>query len=194
MHHDQLSSPIDRFAAGIIRRKARQLVEQARLGHHDREDFEQELTRRLLERLPAYDPARGDWKAFITTVVERATASMHRDRRAAKRGPGTLISLSEVIDSCEGGVILLADALTPRDRAARRGLDTWPEQELVQLRADVTEVVAELPPKLRQLAQQLKSKSLAAVARELGIPRTTLREWVREIRIRFEQRGLRNYL
>jgi transposase-like protein len=40
----------------------------------------------------------------------------------------------------------------------------------------------------------LKSHSIAEIARDLGVPRTTLNDTVRRLRQRFEQAGLRAYL
>ena len=39
-----------------------------------------------------------------------------------------------------------------------------------------------------------KSRTMPEIAEEMGVPRTTLNDWMRRIRQRFEQAGLRNYL
>jgi DNA-binding NarL/FixJ family response regulator len=55
--------------------------------------------------------------------------------------------------------------------------------------------MAEMPESLQELCGLLKQgESQSAIARELSVPRTTLQEYVRRIRRRFEDAGLRDYL
>ena len=40
----------------------------------------------------------------------------------------------------------------------------------------------------------MKTQSISAIAREIGVPRTTLNDTVRRLRQRFEAAGLRDYV
>jgi transposase-like protein len=59
---------------------------------------------------------------------------------------------------------------------------------------DLAEVIDSMPGELRDLAKRMKTQSISAIAREIGVPRTTLNDAVRRLRQRFEQAGLRDYL
>lgn len=62
---------LDRFAWGIIRRKACQMVGRASLTRDDHDDLVQELAFRLWKSSRRFDPAQAHWKSFVTAVVER---------------------------------------------------------------------------------------------------------------------------
>jgi RNA polymerase sigma-70 factor (ECF subfamily) len=172
--HDEEHPLLDPAARGLVRRKARQLVGKAGLTHRDRRDVEQELSLRLLYALEAFDPRRGPPGPFAARVLDRLGAKLLRERRATKRGLGRVASWIGALD--------VAD---PAGEA---------RCERVGMAADVEAVLASLPPDLRDLARRLGCEPLAAVARELGVPRTTLQGHVRRIRQRFEDAGLRGYL
>jgi RNA polymerase sigma-70 factor (ECF subfamily) len=165
------------FARDLIRRKARQLARHAGPHHHDPEDVEQELTLRLLRAMPRYDPARGHVHAFVTAVVERAAAGLLRRCRAKKRGAGPVRSLDAPA------------AAEPTDRG-----DAGRAADRVGLAADLAAVLAELPADLRGLAERLTRQTLSEVARQDGVPRSTLQRRVDRLRRRFEDAGLREYL
>ena len=65
---------------------------------------------------------------------------------------------------------------------------------MAQLVLDTAEVIAGLTPELRELAERLKADSVSQVARDLGVPRTTLNGRIQELRRRFERARLRDYL
>lgn len=76
------------FAARYIRAKARRLVGHASLKTHDCEDIQQELTLAVWRAAPSFDPQAGDWKSFVSTIVERLAARyLIERRRAAARFP-----------------------------------------------------------------------------------------------------------
>jgi len=161
----------------------------------DREDIEQELRLKLLMHFAGYDPRQGHWHAFVTALVERQAANLLRAKRAEKRDHRSVRSLSmEVAEDAEEGPVELADTISPRHLASRLGRATREERELAELAMDVSDVIAGLPPELRELAQRLKTDSLSQIARDLGVPRTTLADRVRKLRRCFEQAGLRDYL
>ena len=69
------------------------------------------------------------------------------------------------------------------------------EAERLDLRLDLTLVLDELPDDLRDLAIRLQTRTVAEIARELGVLRSTLYEkGIARLRKIFEDRGLREYL
>jgi RNA polymerase sigma-70 factor (ECF subfamily) len=181
---------LDRFSHGIIRRKAKELTGRAGFTHQDFEDLKQELELQLLKSWPSYNPKIAHRNVYIVTIVERAAANILRNKRARKRYCQRTTFLHAPTDSGTS----LADTISNADYDHRRGRDPRSHDELAQLRSAVAEVLLNLPPKLRDLAEQLKTKSLSEIAREMGVPRTTLNERVRRLRLVFERAGLRDYL
>jgi RNA polymerase sigma-70 factor (ECF subfamily) len=66
--------------------------------------------------------------------------------------------------------------------------------ELAQLVRDVADVMATLTDEQRAFAEDLASRSKAEIAREMGIPRTTLSSRVRPALRPFEDAGLQDYV
>ena len=192
------SSPqphIRKFAAVLIRRKARELSRHAGFSPSDREDIEQELRLILLRRLGKFDPAIAHYNAFVTTVIERycATILEHRsaESRTHRRCGG---SLNQMVDDGDGNQIELAAKIQDGHQTNRTGGRFRSNEDLVDLATDVTDVVAGLPPQLQDVFQRLKRGSISEVARELGMSRTTLCDLITRLRARFEQSGMREYL
>ncbi len=186
---------LDGFAQRLIRRKARQLARLPGFSLSDCEDIEQELRLKLLKHLASYDPQQGCRQAFVTALVERQAANLLRAKRAEKRDHRSVRSLSMVVaEDEEEGPVELADTISQRHLDARLGRATREEHELAELAMDVNDVIAGLPPELGELARRLKTDSLSQIARDLGVPRTTLADRVQKLRRCFEQAGLQHYL
>ncbi len=193
MLHDDSRPQIDDAARRIIRRKARQFVTRIGLARQEQEDLEQELTRRLLMSLPAFDPGQGHWNVFVTTVVERSAEKLLRRHRAEKRDCRRVCSLDALVEA-DDDPAGLGDTVRPREQVARRANGSRDPQELAALALDVAEVLARLPAPLREVAELLMTLSVSEAARALGVPRTTLVRWVERLRQCFEDAGMRNYL
>jgi RNA polymerase sigma-70 factor (ECF subfamily) len=192
--YDHFSDKIDQFARGLIRRKVEQLIGKAGFTAQDRKDLEQELLLRLVKSLPSYDPSKSHLYAFITTVLERYVANVLRNKRADKRDQRRITSLSVMIYIEGEGPVELAQTISQLELDARRHAHSRSDEERAQLAMDLADVVAKLPPDLRDLAQRLMSQSPSEAARDLDIPRTTLYEKIRRLRRHFEDAGLRDYL
>jgi RNA polymerase sigma-70 factor (ECF subfamily) len=197
-HSDSPTEPatepiLDRFAERLIHREARQLARMPGFSPGDREDIEQELRLKLLMHSAGYDPRQGHWHAFVTALVERQAANLLRAKRAEKRDHRSVRSLSMEVADAEEGPVELADTISPRHLESRLGRATREEHELAELAMDLSDVIAGLAPELRELAQRLKTDCLSQIARDLGVPRTTLADRVRKLRRCFEQAGLRDY-
>lgn len=179
MADDHGPDPTDPYAAGLIRRKARELTRRPGFSAQECEDLEQELARRLLERRPDFDPACAKADAFTCLVITRAVIDLVRQRRAAKRD-------DRAVRSLDAGRTEGTGPARPRDdgREAQRRAD---------LRIDLEETLAALPAELRALAAALEEGSVAAAARRLGIPRTTAHSRLERLRDALQDRGLLDF-
>lgn len=185
---------LGRFEFGIIRRKVRQLIGCHGFREQDREQLQQELMARLLNGLQSFDPKQAHRNAFVTTIVERSVATIVRDKRAEKRDHRRISSLNVMVGDGEENRTELSATIGQPAYDARRCRESRSEGELSELSSDIAELLAQLPVELQLLAEQLKHKSISQIAREMGIPRTTLRERVVELRERFEAADMRMHL
>ncbi|HIK93833.1 MAG TPA: sigma-70 family RNA polymerase sigma factor [Planctomycetes bacterium] len=185
---------LGRFEFGIVKRKVRQIVGRAGYTRQDKEDLEQELLTRLLQGLKSFDPDVAHRKSFVTAIVERAVATILRDAEAQKRDHRRISSLQRLVDLTDEGPTELAETIGDREYNGRRCRDPRSDEDLSQLVTDLAEVIDSMPGELRDLAERMKTQSISAIAREIGVPRTTLNDAVRRLRQRFEQTGLRDYL
>jgi len=184
----------DRFTWGIVKRKARQLVGRPGVRRQDQSDIEQYLLLKVAQRAAAFDPSRGHSNVFVTTVVERAVANMVRDNCAEKRDPTRVCSLNAPIADNDGHPAELAELVGQREHDARQQRDPRSQQEHAELTNDVHTVIALLPDQLRELASRLQTMTVADIARETGMARSTINDRISELRRRFEKAGLREYL
>ncbi len=193
MRYDD-QSQIDRFTRGIIRRKIKQLIGRAGFTKQDWEDLEQDMVVRVLQALKSFDPDHAHRNKFVTAVVERYVANILRDKQARKRDHRRITSINVTISIRDEGPTELTQTIGQRELDARRGRHPRSSDELAQLARDVAEVIGKLPAELRELAERLKSESVSDIARDMGVPRTTLNEIVRRLRRRFENGGLKDYM
>src|SRR5205085_1235907 len=138
-----------------IRRQA------GRLGRHpcfqgwDPEDLQQALAVCLLQRLPAFDPAKGPRGPFKALVIARCAANLLRNQRVRHRHLHRTRSLQAPLAPGDAASVPLSEAVGQREQDARRG--RWPRspEEQAQLVSDVATVLDQLPADLRDLAVQL---------------------------------------
>lgn len=175
------------FEFGIIKRKAKQLVGRAGFKKQDIEDLEQDLMLRLIQGLQSFDPEIAHQKSFVTAIVERAVATILRDAQAGKRDYGDQQSLEALVEMAGESPTRLSNTIGDREYNRRRGRHPRTAEELQSLSSDLAAVIGSLPTDQQDLAEKLKSESIAGSARELGIPRTTLNDAVRRLQTRFMQ-------
>jgi RNA polymerase sigma factor (sigma-70 family) len=187
-------NPIQSSDEEILRKKARKLVGQAGISLADLPDLEQELRYQLLKRLPVFDERRGPRRFFTAMIVGKKASNLLRSRRAQKRACRSTQSLQRFIPGGEDGPVEMAAAIGQHERDARLQRDSRAPLEQSELGMDLREVQQTLPSDLRQLVEDLKTSSVAEVARKRGIPRTTLNDRIRRIRERFVQANLQDYL
>ncbi len=187
-----LTSP---YTTGFIRKKVRQLIGRAGFTRSDVESLKQELYLKLLKHFPAFDPEQSHPNAFITTILERFIANLLRDRRAEKRDHRLICSLNVTIGCEDGRQVEISETVTDREDNARRCRTSRSPQDEAELRMDVAELLGKLADESRNVCQRLMAgDSVSQIARDIGIPRTTLQDRIRKLRDRFEEDGLKDYL
>ncbi len=184
----------DPFARGIIRRKVQQLIGHAGFTKQDAESLEQQMLTRLLQSLPSFNPQICHRNSFVTTVVERYVANILRHQKAEKRNHQRVCSLSVQVEIGDEGPAELAATIGDRELDARISRQRRSEEDLSDLVHDMAAVIASLPPQWQQFLELRKSNTIAEIASQMGVPRTTLNSWTNRIRDKFEEAGLRDYL
>ena len=169
------------FVTKLIRRKTREVTRNYFFRALDADDIEQRLLLKLLERLRKYQARKGHDKAFVTRVIETQVATLIEHHSTPKRDDRDVSSLSTSIrhderDELLANLVTEAEGINRTQGAVRTASD---EAELSEL---IATVLQDLPPDMRILAEQLQSASVAVLARQLGLPRTTLRDRLQRLR------------
>ncbi|MCA9054443.1 MAG: hypothetical protein KDA75_11430 [Planctomycetaceae bacterium] len=186
---------IDSFTEGYVQKCVRRLIGTFGITASDAEDIQQILFLKLARHLPCDDPDSPQWKAFVATTVKRCIANIVRDRRAEKRDHRRVRSIHVVIGVDEEGPVELADTIGEHEVPARCPRSRRSDQELSSLRMDLEELANKLlDARHRAFIQRLKHDSILQIARDMGVPSTTLHSWLRKLRQQFEDAGLRDYL
>lgn len=170
--HEQLT----KYTMTLVQCKARQLVGKAGYTHDDLADIEQDLIKSLLACMPQFDPAKAKLNTFVDRVVGSKIVDLLRRRNAEIRNRGReAFSLNEEIET-EDGTVEIIETVSQDEIDLRTGRYNRPEADRAHLQIDLNAVVAGLSPEFRQVADMLRTQSVAEVARDLGIPRRTFRE------------------
>ncbi len=178
----------------LIRVKARELCRVPGIRRDEREDLEQELTLRLLQKLKSFNPKKASFYCFASVVIDRCAKSLLRSRfRESQQPPSSLVSLQTLVVSPEGATVRFAELVRDTERDNRRGRYTATEAELNDLTTDVRAVLAALPTELRELAQRLVTSSVSQIIRETGEPADRVRGRVAWLRRLFWSAGLQTY-
>jgi RNA polymerase sigma-70 factor (ECF subfamily) len=186
---------VDKYAVNLIRFKARQMVGRAGFLEADQHDLEQELVTDLLRRLPRFNRQRAKRSTFIARIVNNHIATLVEAQKAGCRDYRRCQSLEELQDTQsqhlgERSAWLNQDALSCSEQIifAQRN------EASLALRLDLDKALAKLPVNLRSLCVRLTASTISDIARELGIPRTTLYEAIHKVRALFEDAGLKSYI
>jgi DNA-directed RNA polymerase specialized sigma24 family protein len=166
---DGLLDLFDRIVGPLLRRRAPAVARRLGPGT-GADDVAQEVTRRVFARLRRDRGGEAHLRSFLAVAAASALASVARDGTAAKRDPRRRAPLAAA-----GGL-------------AAPGGDP-------DLALDVAAVLAGASAEERAVAEGLlRGLNRAALARELGVSRTTVHKRCRRLRQRFERAGFRDYL
>lgn len=187
---------LDGYAREVIRHKARQLIGKYGFSRDDYDDLQQEMMLDLLRRLGKYDPSKAGLSTFVARVVDRKVSTLIRHQRQEKRDYRRHVCpLDAQVEDQDGQQRGLDEVLSQDAFDEEIARYDRPEAERIDLRLDLSLVLDELPEDLRHLARRLQTRTVAEIARELGVPRSTLYEkGIACLRKIFEDNGLREYL
>ena len=182
------------FTLKVVRKYARRLIQRGCFSEDERGAVEQELMAKVLENWPKFDESVGHHKSFVCTIVSNSSLNLSRRIDAKCRGSRP-VSLSSIIHDPFDGATELAQTIgeSELDRRLERKPRLSPTDRVALLH-DLQQVMASLTPKQADLIERLKTQSLATIAHELGIPRSTLGSRLAVIRERFREAGLQEYL
>ena len=185
---------LDEYTVNLIRRKARQLVGRAGWTAQDVPDLEQEIWCSLLKCLKGVDRGKEDMSAFIATVVKHTIVNMLKARNVAKRDwRKESVSLDDFLEDTKGNIFerwhILDQAGIQNDMTDYRS-----EEELSNLRIDMSLAMKSLPESLRRLAQTLEKHTVLELSRRSGIPRSTIYDAIQKIRKHLEEAGFVDYM
>ncbi len=185
----------DSFVRSIIQRKVGRLIAKSDFTQQDRGDLVQEVYVRATSSLRLYDPSVGHLYPYVCTVVQRHLANVVRDRLVAKRSTTGRVSLSKMIRDDQGGQVEMSQLLHEQDQDRRLARERQlNEQELNDLRMDLASFIESLPSKFQDVLRRRQTHSITEISRDLGVPRTTLNDWMLQIRKLFEDAGFDRYL
>ncbi len=146
------------------------------LAESEEEDFGADLMYELLRAWPGFDSRRGSAGAFITQVLKTRAISLLRKRARIARRPVIPLELP------------LQDIPSVSD-------DPLPGVDLKdKMAVELDRVCEELDPASFHIVRILsRSESVAAAARALGMPRSSLRDRLAELKKLFCEAGLDRY-
>jgi DNA-directed RNA polymerase specialized sigma24 family protein len=89
----------------------------------------------------------------------------------------------------------MSQLLHDKDQDRRLGRERrLSDEELNDLRMDLGAFMASLPEKYQDILRRRQRQSITEIARDLNIPRSTLNDWMLQIRKLFEDAGFEKYL
>lgn len=177
-----LQTPFDEQTRAQIRHQARRMIGKAGYTLPDREDLEQELLLWLWQHQDGFDPSEGEWSTFVAMVLRKKAISLLRRNAAVRRDHRPVRSLHEKEQSPEGIPTEMIHHLEQRDLDRHRGVEHLSDLELLMLKMDLPGLLSEMSGELQMIAGRLQHQCIQEIVEQTGIPRTTLRRRIREIR------------
>jgi RNA polymerase sigma-70 factor (ECF subfamily) len=195
MQSNQQHNEMFNYAATMVRIKARQLIGKAGFTESDQDDLEQELMSDVVGRLSKFNARRGTPKTFVACIIARKISKLIRHRTTGLRDfRCEAFSIDKPAGNDDDAVPVRGDCVL-EDINDPAGASQVPrEVEASELAEATQRVISGLPRDLRRLCELLQRGTLADAARELGVPRSTLRYQLPRLRELFESAGLRSYL
>ena len=186
---------IGEYAVWIIKHKARQLIGSGGFAESDRDDLEQEMILDLLLRFPKYDSNKAQRNTFVAHIVKNKAVSILNERKVGKRDWHLCTaSLNDRRITDDGENTERLEGYDMDEYLRQTGQLSRPPSERLELLIELRSIIPSLPPELRDLCERLQAMSVSELSRDTGIPRGTLYDRIKELRILFEDKGLRDYL
>ena len=184
----------DPFTTALIRKKVKSLISKPPFNRADQEDLYQELLATIVQCVEKIDDNVGHRNPYITAIVQRQVSAIRRRSKAVKRDHTGVASLNVLAPSGDGRSTDLISTLCVNDGDRRVYRDRrLSEQEIASLRLDLAEVVFQLPAPWQRMLELCCHHSLSEVARQMNVPRTSLCNWMQQIRAQLVAKGIHNY-
>jgi len=158
--------------------RASAMVSGGGFSRDDWEDLRQELVLDCLQRVPRFNPLRGDWRAFVRGVIRNQSAALAL-RESRRMQCGALPSGGDGGDFDEDGIGSSAPEPASDDPS-----------DAMALSADVHRVVEALPPNLQTLASDLMGMSVSEVAAKRGTSPQWIYQTMKRLRKAFVAAGV----
>jgi len=182
---------INEYAVKIITYRAKTLIGKAGYKPKDLEDIEQDLMLDLIERLDKYDSAKAKLSTFIDRIVDHKIANLLEERRAAKRDLSkTFTTLDTPFEGSDGQNTTLLDITGTDEYLERMGYQDKSSLVNLDTEIDLDLILKKLPSDDLRILSLLAGRTLVDVAKELGMPRTTLIYKIQKIRKALCELGL----
>jgi RNA polymerase sigma factor (sigma-70 family) len=181
---------VDSFAKALISRKVWQLIRHHNYVIRDRDDLTQAFLARVVKSLERFDPEVGHLCPFILAVIDRYFLNLVRNQKCERSHES--LNVNTRIDGNEPVELIQTLDTADSDRRLARE-SRLSEEDLNALRMDLEEIIASFPVRMQEFFERRKTQSTSEISREMKIPKSTLQEWLFEIKNRCEKAGLENY-
>lgn len=184
----------DKYATDLVKYKALRLVGNHAFSLDDRPDLEQELMTNLLERLGNFDPKKAKKTTFMIRVVDRCVANLINTNSAHCRDwRRCRTSLNTVVCTGSGGKVELIEMLDNDGNLSNHAQESN-EQRTNDILIDLNRAISQLPIVLQDLVHQLSHSTIADIASEFKVQRSTLYKRLATIRREFRKFEIIKYL
>lgn len=175
----------------VIRKTMREIVDFKKCSAWQWEDFEQELIFHILKTKPKYE-SENEFYYAIKSIVRNKLINLEKWRHREKRNHSSVSSLNQKIsiEYDETYLDIIPDeAFDTPDQISR--VNKSPES----IESALWKVVEDKPVMYEELLRlMLKHQKVAAVAREMGEPRTTVSYHWKKLKSWIEDAGLKELL
>lgn len=182
------------YIEGRIRHWSRRVSRDLHLGDEDEKDLAQALRLDLLQRLPAFDPAKASRRTFITLIIEHGARSFSEEHRAAKRGRQFAhVSLDEPADPAAENPVARGEFVSQDEYLEATRAPAFSQEEHRDLVIDLRQAEARLTAPEIVVCRLLREMTKTEAASALGLPRTTLQDIVHRLGGKLARAGLEEY-
>jgi RNA polymerase sigma factor (sigma-70 family) len=181
---------IRRTILSFVRFRTRRLARTGGFGRSDIPDIYSSLLFKSLKAVETYNPKKGTFHTYLNWVLDNHIRSMIRYCWAQKRNSRGVVSLTIPVWIEDGHETEKSQTLDDRDRFRHKCIRPRTQRQIDDLRLDVQSVLQRCRPELREFALALSKANVSQIARDRGVPRTTLHHLKRQLTRRFEYAGL----
>ena len=184
------------FAKRMIHSISYRLIGRAAITSDDLQDLRQDMLCDLCERMSRYRPELGELRTFITHVVQNKVATILKERRAKKRGggiPNLSLDWESEDQEEDGDTVYLKERYSVDDYLRLTRVPGRTVEEQQDLIFDLRRIIACLHPHEQVVCLLLIDNDVSGTSSVINIPRSTLRDLIKKLRVIAEREGLGIY-